>query len=103
MKASKRKRLEANGWSVGSVSELLGLTDEDALFVELKVALSMALRDQREKRNMTQTQIAALISSSQSRVAKMEGGDPSVTLDLIVKALLALGTTRRQLAKIIGT
>jgi hypothetical protein len=36
---------------------------------------------------------------TQSRVAKMEAADPSVSIDLLVKALLELGATRAQVAK----
>lgn len=52
---------------------------------------------------MTQTQLAKRLESSQSRVAKMEAGDRSVSLDLLVRSLLAVGMTRRDLAKVIAT
>jgi hypothetical protein len=32
----------------------------------------------------------------------MEAGDPSVSLDLLIKSLLALGTTKRDLAGMIS-
>jgi hypothetical protein len=38
------------------------------------------------------------MGSSQSRVAKMEAGDPTVSLDLLVQGLLAAGATRREIA-----
>ncbi len=41
------------------------------------------------------------MSFSRSRIAKIESGDPSVSLDLIVRALLTTGTTRQELAQII--
>lgn len=37
MKAAKRKKLEAAGWKVGCAREFLGLSDEEAAFVELKL------------------------------------------------------------------
>ena len=72
MKKAKRTRLEAAGWKVGSVKQFLGLTDEEEAFVELKLALARSLRSRRERKGLTQTQLAQLIESSQSRVAKME-------------------------------
>ena len=102
MRAGKRKRLMARGWSVGDARDFLGLTDEETAFVELKLALAENLRQRRLKRAMTQTQLAKRLDSSQSRVAKMEAGDRSVSLDLLVRSLLAVGMTRRELAKVIS-
>ena len=102
MKKAKRGRLERAGWKVGSVREFLALTDEEASFIELKLALSSELRRRRERAGLTQTALAKLIESSQSRVAKIESGDRSVTLDLIVRSLLVMGTSRRELARIIA-
>lgn len=102
MRKEKRSRLEAAGWSVGSAQNFLGLTDEEATFVEVKLALARSLRARRERRRMTQGELAKLIESSQSRVAKMEAGDRSVSLDLLVRSLLAMGTTKREIARIIA-
>jgi DNA-binding XRE family transcriptional regulator len=102
MKASKRKRLVAKGWTIGTAREFLGLSDEEAAFVELKLALAEGLKEQRLKRGLTQSQLALRLESSQSRVAKMESGDRSVSLDLLVRSLLAVGSTPRDLAKLIS-
>ena len=101
MKLSNRKRLEARGWRVGSAAEFLGLSQEEAAFVELKLALSRALKTQRRARHLTQVQLAKRIGSSQSRVAKMEAGDPAVSLDLLIRSLLALGARPRDIGKTI--
>jgi hypothetical protein len=101
MKKIKQAKLERAGWKVGSTAEFLGLTPEEAAFVELKVALADGLRELRRRRHLTQTDLARMLRSSQSRVAKMEARDPSVSLDLLVRSLLALGTTPADLAKII--
>ena len=103
MKSSKKKKLENKGWCVGSASEFLGLNDEEATYIDLKLSLSRALKKQRLKKRLSQIQLAKAMNSSQSRVAKMEAGDPSVSLDLLVKSLLVLGTSRRELAKTIST
>lgn len=102
MKKAKRARLERSGWKVGTAREFLGLSDEEAKFLDLKLALASALRRKREREGLSQTALAKLIESSQSRVAKIEAGDRSVTLDLIVRSLLAMGTSPRELARIIS-
>ncbi len=99
MKTTKRKKLEKKGWKVGSAAELLGLTAEEASYVEMKLALSLALRKQRAKSKLTQVELAKRLKSSQSRVAKMEAGDPSVSIDLLVRSLLALGASPKAVAK----
>ena len=101
MKNEKRTKIEAAGWRVGTASQLLGLSKEEAELVELKLALAQGLRLRREARRLTQGRLAKLIGSSQSRVAKMEAADSTVTLDLLLRSLLATGATRRELAKII--
>lgn len=101
MRKTKRAKLEAAGWAVGSVSEFLDLSEADAIFIELKLALSRSLRDRRKMAGLSQVQLAERLQSSQSRVAKMETGDPSVSMDLLVCSLLLLGTSSADLAKII--
>jgi ribosome-binding protein aMBF1 (putative translation factor) len=103
MRKAKRMRLERAGWTVVSTREFLGLSDEEAAFVEMKLSLAQGLRRQRQKQGLSQMQLAKLLESSQSRVAKMEAGDRSVSLDLLVRSLLAIGTTKRQLARIIAS
>ena len=102
MKNSKRRRLESAGWRVGTAKEFLALTEEEAAMIELKLQLARALRAWRVRRNLTQQQVSRKLGSSQSRVAKMEAGDPSVSLDLLVRSLLKLGATRRDLARHLG-
>ncbi|MCL4686715.1 helix-turn-helix transcriptional regulator [Myxococcota bacterium] len=102
MRKAKKARLESAGWKVGSAQEFLGLTAEEAAFIELKLVLARSLRQKRERKGLTQTELAELIESSQSRVAKMEAGDRTVSLDLLVRSLLVMGTTKRELARIIA-
>ena len=99
---AKRKRLEARGWKIGSAREFLKLTDQEEAYVELRLKLADALKRQRMRRNLTQADLAKTMKSSQSRVAKMESGDASVSLDLIVRSLLAIGTSNKELAKVIA-
>ena len=102
MREEKRKRLIAAGWKIGSAKEFLRLTDEETAYIELKLRLAESLRERRLRQRLTQAQFAHRLGSSQSRVAKMETGDPSVSLDLLVRSLLALGATSRELARILG-
>jgi DNA-binding XRE family transcriptional regulator len=98
MDTAKQAKLEASGWRVGSADEFLGLSAEEGELVEVRLRLSRALRRERERRHVTQAVLAKKLGSSQSRVAKIEAGDPSVSLDLMVRALLTLGASRRELA-----
>ena len=102
MKPAKRRRLEAAGWKVGSARDFLGLTDEDVEYIELHLSLAELLTKRRNSLGYTQTQLADLIGSSQSRVAKMEASDPSVSVDLLIRTLLALGVNRKQVGRAIG-
>jgi ribosome-binding protein aMBF1 (putative translation factor) len=99
MKAAKRRRLEQSRWRVGSAEDFLGLSKEEQTLVEIKLALADAVKTQREKHRLSQSALAARMRSSQSRVAKIEAGDPSVSLDLLVRAVLAAGATKKELAK----
>lgn len=101
MKADKRKKLESKGWKVGSANDFLSLTPEESAYIELKLSLSNSLKERRSKVKLSQVEVAKLVKTSQSRVAKMEAGDPSVSIDLLIKSLLALGASPKDLAKAI--
>lgn len=98
----KKKKLESKGWKVGTANEFLGLTQEESTLLDLKIRLGMTLQKERKANHLTQAQLARRIHSSQSRVAKMEGGDPSVTIDLLLKSLLNLGIEKKNLAEVIA-
>lgn len=99
MNKTKKKKLETRGWKVGTASEFLDLSPDEVAYVELKLSLSKNLQQARIEKKLTQEQLARLLKSSQSRVAKMESGDPSVSLDLLVRSLFALGESRKTLAR----
>ena len=102
MRDTKRKRLQAKGWKVGTAKQFLELTDEEDAFIELRLKLAEGLKVRRVRQGLTQVQLAKAVRSSQSRVAKMEAGDPTVSLDLLIRSLLVLGTTNRELGQIIA-
>ena len=102
MRPDKRRRLEAKGWKVGGPKDLLNLSDGEAAYIELRLKLAEGLKARRSAKGLTQVALAKAVQSSQSRVAKMEAGDPTVSLDLLVKSLLALGVSNRDLAQIIA-
>lgn len=103
MQESKRKQLEAAGWKIGSADEFLGLTRDESAYIEMKLALSHSLRRRRLKNKLSQIELAKMVHSSQSRIAKMEAGDPSVSIDLIMKSLLALGASPKDVARAISS
>ena len=99
MDAKKRKRLEAAGWAVGNAAGFARLTPEEAALVEMRLALSRTLRERRLAAGLTQAALAKQLGSSQSRVAKLEAADPSVSFDLLIRALLSVGANRKEVAR----
>ena len=97
----KKARLEAAGFKVGTVTEFLELTPEESMLIEMKLALSRSLKQRRTAQHLSQTALATKLDSSQSRIAKMEAGDPGVSIDLLLRALLATGATRAEIGQAI--
>ena len=102
MKKEKRKRLERAGWKVGDAKDFLELDDAEMAVIELRVSLAKELRKRRRAKRISQETFAKRIGSSQSRVAKMEAGDPSVSIDLLIRSLLSAGSTKKQIGRVIA-
>ncbi len=101
MDEKKRQLLEASGWRVGTAEDFLELSPAESEFVEIKLALSQKLKEIRTSQQLSQQALAKRMNSSQSRIAKMEAGDPSVSIDLLVRALCSTGATRKDVAQAI--
>lgn len=101
MKNKKRKKLEEKGFRIGSAADFLELTPEEEAYIDIRLDISNLVKAQRAKRGWTQEQLARAIGSSQSRIAKLEGGDPGISMDLMIKALLRLGTSKKQIGKLL--
>lgn len=101
MENKKRKQLEEKGYRVGSAGDFLDLTPEEETYIDIRLDISNHVKAQRKKRDWTQEQLARTIGSSQSRIAKLEGGDPGISMDLMIKALLQLGTSKKQIGKLL--
>lgn len=97
MNREKRAKLAKKGWKLGSAAEFLVLSTEEVAYVELKLALSEKPKEKRVRKKLTQAEFARLIHSSQSRIAKMETGDPTVSVDLLIRSLFALGVSKKEL------
>jgi hypothetical protein len=65
MNRAKQKRLEARGSKSGSAAEFLGLTEGEAVLVEMKVSLSHAVLKSRKRHGITQLDLANRLDSSQ--------------------------------------
>ena len=102
MDKRKKGKLARKGWKTGSVAEFLDQSPEESEYIEMKLALSEKLKERRRRTKLTQAELAKAIESSQSRVAKMEAGDPTVSIDLLVKSLLALGVSKKELGRTIS-
>jgi ribosome-binding protein aMBF1 (putative translation factor) len=103
MKAEKAKQLAKAGWKVGDAKEFLELDPSEAEFVEIKLGLARRLRELREQHKWTQADLAGRLGSSQSRVAKMESADATVSVDLLVRSLLAAGADRKDVGRAVGS
>jgi predicted XRE-type DNA-binding protein len=101
MERNKAKRLQAQGWQMGSAADFLGMSAQETALMETKLALGNALKCWRQRQHLSQQALAQQLGSSQSRVAKMEAGDPSVSLDLLFKSLYSAGATHKDVAKAI--
>jgi len=101
MDKKKRQQLEEKGFRVGSAADFLELTPEEEAYIDIRLDISNMVKSQRANRGWTQEQLARAIGSSQSRIAKLEGGDPGISMDLMIKALLRLGTSKKQLGKLL--
>jgi DNA-binding XRE family transcriptional regulator len=102
MDKKKIARLLEKGWKMGNASDFLALSQEESAYIELKVSLAQYLLKKRQAKHLTQEQLARLIHSSQSRVAKIERNDPTVSIDLMIRSLLALGASRNELSRAIS-
>ena len=102
MRKEKRRRLERAGWVIGDAGDFLNLSDDERRFIETKLALAAGLRQWREHLGLTQTEVAERFGSSQSRVAKMEAADQTVSTDLLLRSLFRLGASRRDVARLLS-
>jgi DNA-binding XRE family transcriptional regulator len=100
MEKTKKNKLESKGWTVGDIDGFLGLDEAEMAIVEMKVALAKALVEKRKRSNVTQVNMAKIIGSSQSRVAKIEKADSSVSLELMIKSFLSLGATKKDIVRV---
>jgi hypothetical protein len=102
MDKRKLKRLEAAGWKAGTAEDFLGLSDAEAALVELRLRLSDKLKQQRQSMKMSQASFAKSLRSSQSRVAKMEANDSTVSIDLLIRSLVGSGVTLQELSDVLS-
>jgi DNA-binding XRE family transcriptional regulator len=102
MRETKKEKLRKAGWKVSTAAEFLGLSAEEEALVAMKLNLVEGVRALRARTHITQADLAKRLGSSQSRVAKLEAGDRSVSLDLLMRALLSLGASKKDIAGIIS-
>lgn len=102
MNEKTKKNLEDKGWKVGTVSDFLKLSPEEEILIEIKLALSQSLKERRQSL-MTQSDLAEKIHSSQPRVANAENGDASVSIELLIRAILATGASTQDIGQVIAS
>ncbi len=101
MDQATREQLAKKGWQVGTVSDFLDLSPEEVTLIEIKLALSRDLKERRQQ-CMTQAELAEKMHSSQPRIAKAENGDASVSIELLLRAILATGASPQEIGRVIG-
>jgi ribosome-binding protein aMBF1 (putative translation factor) len=101
MEKQKRKKLKEKGFEVGSAGEFLELSPEEETYIDIRLDISELVKSRRSKMGWTQQELADAIGSSQSRIAKLEAGDPGISLDLMIKALLQLGTSKKEIGELL--
>lgn len=102
MDANKLRKIKAKGWGAGSVADFLDLSTEEMAYIDMRFKLAQSLREKRKKQRLSQAKLAKRIKSSQPRVAKIEAGDPSVSIDLMIRTLLALGASQKEVGRILS-
>ncbi len=102
MDARKLRKIKEKGWGSGSVADFLDLSPEEMAYIDMRFKLAKSLREKRKKQRLSQAKLAIRIKSSQPRVAKIEAGDPSVSIDLMIRTLLALGASQKEVGRILS-
>lgn len=96
------RRAADHGWTEGTVQDFLRLSDEEAALIRAKAGLAVMLQRRRKVQGWSQTALAERLGSGQSRIAKMEAAQPSVSLDLLVRGLLVAGATMTEIGSVIA-
>ena len=102
LKKSKIERLTNSGWKVGTAADFLGLSEEEAALIEMKLSLAANIKERRLSQSLTQRDLAKKLGSSQSRIAKIEAADSTVSMELQVRSLLVLGASRKEIGAMLG-
>lgn len=104
MKATKEldktriKKLENAGWKMGDFGDAFALSAEDRAFVEMRLAAAREVDRLREEQGVSQRELARRMGTKQPTVSRMLAEPSSTTFDSLFRALLALGSTPRQIA-----
>ncbi len=102
MDEKKQSKLVTKNWKIGESRDYLKIDSEEMALIELKVSLGNTLKNKREQKEITRSQLAESLHASQSIIEKMETGDPSVSVNLLIDSLLSLGLSKDELAKLIS-
>lgn len=89
-------------WTSGDYGDFLDLSTEERQLVEIRISVSKMIRRLREEKCLTQANLAERVGSSQSRIARIEAGAADVTLDLLIRVMLAAGGNLAELADVLA-
>src|ERR1700730_7479285 len=91
VKAEEKDPVEGPGVWVGGAEDFLGLTKSERVIVDFRLDLSRRIKEARERRGWSQASLARAMGTSQPRLSRIEAGYPDVTIDLMLRALVAAG------------
>ncbi len=100
MDKDKQAKLASKGWKISTVNDFLDLTHAEAVYIELRLALSQNLKQRQTQKQLTSSQFAQLLNANHSQIEKLETGEASISLDFLIRSLLTLGATVKELAEI---
>ena len=92
-------RMDAAGWKTVTIAEFLDLTPEDMAFIQVRRTFARAVRNRREVSGLSRTALAETLGLSETQIALMEGNASSISMDVMLRAFLAMGATQNDLAE----
>jgi hypothetical protein len=92
MDAAREKRIEALGWKTyDHAGDIFGMTDAEKQEMDLRSALSKAIKKRREALKVTPKELAKRLKVGLRQLDKIEFGNFDVPLEQMIAAFSALG------------
>ena len=83
---------------MGDYGDAFGLSDEDRVYVEMRLATAREVDRLRHEMGVSQEELARRMGTRQSTVSRVMRDPSTTSFDWLFRALLALGATPRKIA-----